>query len=113
MSYKANFQDWEPVVLSKTKSHKSNNTSTINKSNIHINKPKIEDDNEAHRIIKYTIDQRKLISEARQALGLSQKALAEKIHNSLNQDFIINIENGTTKFDQKTFNTIKRNLNIK
>ena len=112
MSYKTNFQDWEPVVLTKTKSHKSNNVSATSKSNIHINKPKIEDDNEAHRIIKYTPEQRKMIIEARNALGLSQLQLAQRIHNSLNGGFITNIENGTTAYNKKTFNTIKRKLNI-
>jgi hypothetical protein len=52
-SYWKVYQDFKPVVLTKTKTHNNNSTSTINKSNIHINKPNIEDDNEVHRIITY------------------------------------------------------------
>jgi ribosome-binding protein aMBF1 (putative translation factor) len=107
------YQDFKPVVLTKTKTHNNNSTSTINKSNIHINKPNIEDDNEAHRIIKYSQEQIDIIKGGRTALGLTQKQLAQKISSSLNNDFITNIENGKTEFNQKTFNTIKRILGIK
>jgi ribosome-binding protein aMBF1 (putative translation factor) len=107
------YQDFKPVVLTKTKTHNNNSTSTINKSNIHINKPNIEDDNEAHRIIKYSQEQINIIKGGRTALGLTQKQLAQKISSSLNSDFITNIENGKSEFNQKTFNTIKRILGIK
>jgi ribosome-binding protein aMBF1 (putative translation factor) len=107
------YQDFKPVVLTKTKTHNNTSTSTINKSNIHINKPTINDDNEAHRIIKYSQEQIDIIREGRNALGLTQKQLAQKISTSLNSDFITNIENGKSQFNQKTFNTIKRILGIK
>jgi len=107
------FQDLKPVVLTKSKANNSNNTSVINKSNIHINKPKIEDDDEAHRIIKYSQDQIEIIKGGRNALGLTQKELAHKISTSLKCDFITDIENGKSQFNQKTFNTIKRILKIK
>ena len=112
MSHRTNFQDWEPVVLTKTKSHTSKNVSATSKSNIHISKPKIEDDNEAHRIKKYSADQIKLISGKRNALGLSHIQLAQKVHVSLKGSFIANIENGSAAFDEKTYNTIKRKLGI-
>jgi ribosome-binding protein aMBF1 (putative translation factor) len=107
------FQDLKPVILTKSKANNSNNTSVINKSNIHINKPKIEDDDEAHRIIKYSQDQIEIIKGGRNALGLTQKELAHKISTSLKGDFITDIENGKSQFNQKTFNTIKRILKIK
>lgn len=113
MSGWKSFQDLKPVVLTKTKSHNSTNTSVINKSNIHINKPNIDDDNDAHRIIKYSKEQINIIVEARNALGLTQIQLAQKIHPSLKSNFITDIENGTSAFNKKTFNTIKRVLKIK
>lgn len=109
MSFRTNFQDWEPVVLTKHKTKNFNNNKS--KSNIHINNPKIEDDNEAHRIIKYTQEQKDLIINARNSLGLTQKELAQKF--SLNENFIKNIENGKTPFNQQTFNKIKSKLGIK
>ncbi len=73
----------------------------------------IEDDDEAHRIIKYSQDQIEIIKGGRNALGLTQKELAHKISTSLKGDFITDIENGKSQFNQKTFNTIKRILKIK
>jgi ribosome-binding protein aMBF1 (putative translation factor) len=110
-NYWKNYQDLNPVVLTKSKSV-SKSTNTASKSNIHINKVIIEDDNEAHRIITYTKDQCNNIIAARNKLGLTQEQLAKKVNCSLPKSFIVNIENGTTKYNQQTYNTLKRILNI-
>lgn len=110
-NYWKNYQDFTPVVLTKSKSEtKSNNTAS--KTNIHINKINIEDDNEAHRIITYTKEQCKNIIAARNKLGLTQEQLAKKVNCSLPKSFIENIENGKSQYNQKTYNTLKRILNI-
>ena len=92
-NYWKNFQDLTPVVLTKKKSI-TTSTSIKNKSNIHINNnDKIIDDNEAHRIQNYSMEQRQIIINGRNALGLKQIELARKISSSLKGDFIENIEN--------------------
>jgi ribosome-binding protein aMBF1 (putative translation factor) len=110
-----NYQDFKPVVLTKPKINNNNQNQKSN-TNIHIkNKNEFDtnDDDERPTLKYYTPEQRKIIKEGREALGLSQKDLATKISSSLKHDFITNIENGTTQFDKKTFNTICRKLNIK
>jgi ribosome-binding protein aMBF1 (putative translation factor) len=106
------YQDYKPVVLTKSNKPKSN-ISNINKTSIHIKKPDIIDDDEAHRIITYTPEQIKIIVEARNALGLTQKELAQKIHPTITEDFIRNIENGKSKFIKQNYNKILRVLKIK
>ena len=109
-SYWKNYQDFTPVVLTKSKS--VSKLTTESKSNIHINKVNIEDDNEAHRIITYTKEQCKNIIAARNKFGLTQEQLAKKVNCSLPKSFIVNIENGTAQYNEKTYNTLKRILNI-
>jgi len=109
------YQDFEPVVLTKSKTAYINNNQK-SKTNIHINsknKFDTDDDSERPTLKFYTPEQINIIREGRKALGLDQKELAMKISPSLKHDFITNIENGKTQFDQKTFNTICRKLNIK
>jgi ribosome-binding protein aMBF1 (putative translation factor) len=109
-----NYQDFKPVVLTKTKTY--NNSNQKSNTNIHI-KHKSEfdtnDDNERPTLQYYSSEQISIIKGAREALGLSQKDLAMRISPSLKHDFITNIENGKTQFDKKTFNTICRKLNVK
>jgi ribosome-binding protein aMBF1 (putative translation factor) len=105
------FQDLKPVVLTKSKANNSNNTSVINKSNIHINKPKIEDDDEAHRIIKYSQDQIEIIKGGRNALCLTQKELAQKCN--LDVKIINDIEKGGCPYNAQQINIIARILNTK
>ena len=110
-----NFQDFKPIILTKPKINHNNQNQKSN-ANIHIkhkNEFDTNDDDERPTLKYYTPEQRKIIKEGREALALSQKDLATKISSSLKQDFITNIENGKTQFDQKTFNTICRKLNIK
>lgn len=109
-NYWRNYQDLKPVVLTKSKSTSTSNFKS--KSNIHINKVNIEDDNEAHRINKYTKEQCNMIITARNTLNLTQEQLAKKINCSLPKSFIENIENGKSPYNEKTFNTIKRILHI-
>ncbi len=110
-NYWRNYQDFEPVVLTKTKSN-NNHINNKSKTNIHINKPEINEDGDV--IIKYyTQEQRNIIISARNAKNLSRKELAAKISNTLNEKFIEDIENGKAQFHQKTFNKIKSVLGIK
>jgi ribosome-binding protein aMBF1 (putative translation factor) len=111
--YWKSFQDLAPVVLTKnTSAIKSSNIKS--KSNIHIKSNNNNDnDDEIKPIIYYSSEQINNIRTARQALNLTQTQLANKISNTLKADFITNIENGKTQFDQKTYRTICRALNIK
>ena len=109
--YWKSFQDLAPVVLKKT----NNNNKPANiksKSNIHI-KTTNNDNDEIKPIIYYSIEQINTIKYAREALKLTQNELAKKISPTLKQDFITNIESGKTPFDNKTYRTICRCLNIK
>lgn len=110
-NYWRDYQDFKPVVLTKSKSSNSNSNSN-SKLNIHITKVNIHDDNEAHRITKYTKEQCNMIINARNTLNLTQEQLAKKINCSLPKSFIENIENGKSPYNEKTFNTIKRILHI-
>jgi ribosome-binding protein aMBF1 (putative translation factor) len=102
------FQDFKPVVLRKSLSTNSNSKS---KSNIHI-KNEIKDDDELPKIAKYSHEQIGTIRDARIAKGLTQQQLTKLINPILDSNFITNIENGKTNFDNKTYNTILRKLNI-
>lgn len=105
------FQDFKPVILKKSSSLKniSNNKSI---TNIHI-KTNINDNDELPTIVKYSYEQIAIIRDARIAKGLSQQELTKLISPMLESNFITNIENGKTNFDNKTYNTILRKLNIK
>ena len=111
-SHFKNFQDFEPVVLKKTSQSISHSTQK-SKINIHINNKNNLEDNDISPIIKYSQEQIDKIKTARNALGLSQEQLSRKISSSLPKDFINKIEAGITPFNNKTYNTILRNLNIK
>lgn len=104
------FQDFNPVVLRKSLST-NNNTNFKSKSNIHI-KNNINDDDELPKIAKYSHEQIAIIRDARIAKGLTQQQLTKLINSTLDSNFITNIENGKTNFDNKTYNTILRTLNI-
>ena len=106
------FQDFEPVILKK-KTSTNSHYNQKSKSNIHINinNTNINDD-DIVPIVKYSTEQIAKIREARNALGLTQQELTNKISSSLPKDFISKIEAGITKFDNKTYNTILRKLNI-
>jgi len=112
-SFFKRFQDFEPVVLRK----KTTSTSYSNqksKSNIHINtKSSLDNDNDIVPIPKYTSEQINKIKEGRNALNLTQEQLTRKINSSLPKDFINKIESGVTPFNQQTYKTILRNLNVK
>lgn len=104
------YQDFEPVILTKTK--KSNSTiSQQSKSNIHI--PIKKDTDDIVPINYYTIDQINIIKEARMAAKLSQKDLSKKISPVIPSDFITKIEGGKYPYDNKTYNKILQVLNIK
>ena len=111
-TYYKNFQDFEPVVLKKT-SQSSSHSSQKSKTNIHINNKNNLDGDDIKPILKYSQEQIDKIKTARNALGLSQEQLSRKISSSLPKDFINKIEAGITPFNNKTYNTILRNLNIK
>jgi|688.fasta_scaffold171901_4 ribosome-binding protein aMBF1 (putative translation factor) len=104
------YQDFEPVVLTKTRKP----TSIVyqqSKSNIHVNVKKDSDD--IIPINYYSIDQINTIKQAREAAKLSQKDLSKKISPVLSADFIGKIEGGKYPYDDKTYNKILQVLNIK
>lgn len=107
-----NFQDFEPVVLKKSNSTTSHSNQK-SKTNIHINNHINLDNDDIIPIVKYSPEQIDKIRSARNALGLTQEQLTRKINSSLPKDFINKIEAGITPFNNKTYNTILRNLNIK
>ena len=108
--YYKSFQDFEPVILSKSK--KSNSiVSQQSKSNIHIDIKKDSDD--IIPIIYYPTDKINIIKEARMAANLNQKDLAKKIRPVIPSDFITKIENGKYPYDEKTYKKILQVLNIK
>jgi len=106
-----NFQDFEPVVLKKTKSSNSYSTQKSN-TNVHIDNKNNLDDDDIVPITKYTQEQIDIIKKARSALNLTQEQLTKKINSSLPRNFINEIESGGAKFNNKTYNTILRNLGI-
>ena len=106
-----NFQDFEPVVLRKTKTNNSYSAQKSN-TNIHIdNKNKLNDD-DIIPIVKYSQEQIDIIRNARTALNLTQEQLTKKINSSLPKNFINEIESSKTPFNNKTYNTILRNLGV-
>ena len=105
-----NWQDFEPVVLTKKKQSTSY-TSIKSKSNIHIDIKKDTDD--ITPIIYYPIEKINIIKQAREAANLSQKELAKKISPVISPDFITKIESGKYPYDNKTYNKILNVLNIK
>jgi ribosome-binding protein aMBF1 (putative translation factor) len=106
-----NFQDFEPVVLSKTKSTNSYSTQKSN-TNVHIDNKNNLDNDDIVPIAKYTQEQIDIIRTARTALNLTQEQLTKKINSSLPKNFINEIESGKTAFNNKTYNTILRNLGV-
>jgi ribosome-binding protein aMBF1 (putative translation factor) len=108
--YYKSFQDFEPVVLTKTKKPTSF-SSQQSKSNIHIDVKK--DNDEITPIIYYPNDKINIIKEARMAAKLSQKDLAKKISPVIASDFITKIEGGRYPYDDKTYRKILQVLNIK
>lgn len=108
--YFKSFQDLKPVIL--TKSHKNNTHECSNsKASFHVSK--IVDSDDITPINYYTQQQIDIIKGGRNALRLTQVELTRKISSSLPTDFIAKIENGSSKFDTKTYKTILRVLNIK
>lgn len=107
------FQDFEPVVLKKSSSLSSSHSAQKSKTNIHIDNKNNLDDNDIIPIPKYSKEQIDIIKTGRNALGLTQEQLTKKINSSLPKDFINKIEAGISPFNNKTYNTILRNLNIK
>ena len=103
------YQDFKPVVLTNKKPKSI--VSQQSKSNIHIDIKKDTDD--IIPINYYTIDQIKIIKQAREAANLSQKELSKKISPVISSDFISKIESGRYPFDNKTYNKILQVLNIK
>ena len=112
-SHFKSFQDFEPVILKKSSSQSISHSTQKSKTNIHINNNNNLDGDEIVSIPKYTQEQIDKIKTARNALGLSQEQLTRKISSTLPKDFINKIEAGITPFNNKTYNTILRNLNIK
>ena len=106
-----NFQDFEPVILTKTKSTNSYSTQKSN-TNVHIDNKNNLDGDEIVPIVKYSQEQIDIIKNARSALNLTQEQLTKKINSSLPKNFINEIESGKAKFNNKTYNTILRNLGI-
>jgi ribosome-binding protein aMBF1 (putative translation factor) len=108
------YQDFEPVVLYKSK-NKSSLTNSNSKSNshIHIHNNNNIDTDDIVSIPKYTFEQINIIKNARIALKLSQTELTKKISPTLPSNFISNIESGNATFHQRNYNTILRVLNIK
>lgn len=107
--YFKSFQDLKPIVLTKSKNNMTSNTAS--NTSFHISK--IVDTDDITPIIYYTQQQIDIIRGGRNALKLTQVELTKKINSSLPNDFIAKIENGTSKFDAKTYKTILRTLNIK
>ena len=105
-----NWQDFEPVVLTKKK-QPSTYASIKSKSNIHIDIKKDSDD--ITPIIYYPIEKINIIKQAREAANLSQKELAKKLSPVISPDFITKIESGKYPYDNKTYNKILNVLNIK
>ena len=105
------FQDFEPVVLRKTKTNNSYSTQKSN-TNVHIDNKNNLDDDDIVPIAKYTQEQIDIIRTARTALNLTQEQLTKKINSSLPSNFINEIESGRAKFNIKNYNTILRNLGV-
>ena len=102
------FQDFKPVVLTKNK--QKANVDINAKTNIHIKK--VDDTDELPKVLKYSQEQIDIIRNARTAKGLTQPQLSKLISPNIKSDFITNIENGKTPFDNRTYNTILRKLNV-
>jgi DNA-binding XRE family transcriptional regulator len=106
------FQDFTPVVLIKNK--KDNNISkSKSSSNIHIHKPVLDEEGEMPKTVYYTQEQRDAIKYARNEQKLNQLQLAQKIRNDLKADYIANIENGKTPYNQVAYKRICNVLKIK
>ena len=71
----ANFQDWEPVVLKKTKVHKQVNTQNQPGFKEYIKL--VEDD--IPKLNKITREYSQAIVDGRKALNITQKELAQKM----------------------------------
>lgn len=109
------FQDLKPVVLINNQNKKKNNnitTKTKSSSNIHIHKPVIDEDGEMPKATYYTKEQRDAIIFARNAQNLTQLQLAQKIYCGLKADYICDIENGKTPYNQTAYRKICKVLRI-
>ncbi len=97
-----NYQDWEPVVLTKSK---KNNSVNINP------KPKEDDNGDIPEKLKtYSKELSIAMQNARKAKNLTQIELAKKLN--IQSSIINDIECGKAIYNKKTYSTIMRHLGI-
>ena len=103
----ANFQDWEPVVLKKTKVHKQVNTQNQPGFKEYIKL--VEDD--IPKLNKITREYSQAIVDGRKALNITQKELAQKM--CVKDNIIKEYENcSVDNFNLQFYKRILKALNI-
>lgn len=106
-----NYQDWTPVVLKKNKTNKTNTNIQCNYNPISSTKIYNDDDVNPDIIPKtVTLDYGKKIQQARNALNITQKDLAQKLNITV--DIIKNYESGNGIKNSNIITKINRFLNI-
>lgn len=116
------FQDWNPLVIGNNKNKKKEDplnlkhregqsVETLKKNKINENNSilnKLEND-EIIKIETIPLDVSKKIQQARTALKMTRKDLAQKLN--VKENIIIDLENAKYKFDKQLIRKIEKILN--
>lgn len=99
------YQDWEPVVLRKTKKQSSQHQ---NPEGYKKNK-QLDSNDDLPKITKYTPEQSQFLMQLRKIKNVSQEELAKMLN--INVSYVKEVENMSGVQNLKLYNTMVRKLN--